>query len=77
MDRDRELQKTLDVIRRKRDYIFSRYLPDPTNGYRPRDIKNVLVVISASRSGSSPSTRSGPVTAPASGPRQGAARCPT
>lgn len=53
MDRDRELQKTLDVVRRKRDYIFSRYLPDPTNGYRPRDIKNVLVVISASRSGSS------------------------
>ena len=53
MDRDKELQQALDAIRRKRADIFSRYLPDPTNGSHPRDIKNVLVVISASRSGSS------------------------
>ncbi len=53
MSRDRTLQQALDAIRQKRAYVFSRYLPDPTHGHRPRDIKNVLVVISASRSGSS------------------------
>lgn len=53
MGRDKELQQALAAIRRKRADIFSRYLPDPTNGCHPRDIKNVLVVISASRSGSS------------------------
>ena len=53
MDRDSELQQALEAIRRKRAYIFSRYLPDPTNGCHPQDVKNILVVISASRSGSS------------------------
>ena len=52
-DRDGALPKALNDIRRKRAYLFSRYLPDPTHGYHPQDIKNVLVVISASRSGSS------------------------
>jgi hypothetical protein len=53
MASDTELHKVLDVIKRKRAYIFSKYLPDPTHGCRPGDIKNVLVVISSSRSGSS------------------------
>ena len=53
MDCDNKLQQALEAIRRKRAYIFSRYLPDPTNGCHPLDVKNVLVVISASRSGSS------------------------
>lgn len=53
MDRNSKLQTTLHAIRRKRAYIFSRYLPDPTNGHNPGDIRHVLVVISASRSGSS------------------------
>ncbi|MBI3776460.1 MAG: sulfotransferase [Gammaproteobacteria bacterium] len=52
-DRGRKLQHTLHNIRRKRAYLFARYLPDATHGYRPQDIKDVLVVISASRSGSS------------------------
>ena len=43
----------LSTIRQKRAYVFSRYLPDPTNGSRLEDIRNVLVIISASRSGSS------------------------
>jgi len=43
----------LNTIRQKRAYVFSRYLPDPTNGSRLDDVRNVLVIISASRSGSS------------------------
>lgn len=53
MHRDSDLQRAMDIIRRKRAYIFSRYLPHPTNDCRPQDIRNVLVIIGASRSGSS------------------------
>lgn len=52
-DRDSKLHRALFNISQKRAYLFSRYLPDPSGGYQPQDIKNVLVVISASRSGSS------------------------
>lgn len=53
MGRHGELLKTLDAIRHKRADVFDRYLPDPTQGCGPQDIQNVLVIISASRGGSS------------------------
>ena len=47
------LHRTLEAIRQKRAYVFSKYLPDTSRQCSPQDIHDVLVVISASRSGSS------------------------
>ena len=52
-ERPKDKLNTINTIRQKRAYVFSRYLPDPINGSRLEDIRNVLVIISASRSGSS------------------------
>ena len=43
----------LERARKKRAYISDRFSPDRLNGCRPADVRNVLVIDSASRSGSS------------------------
>ena len=43
----------LERARKKRAYIHDRFSPDRLNGCRPLDVQNVLVIDSASRSGSS------------------------
>ena len=53
MSLDEKPKDKLNPIRQKRAYVFSKYLSDPTNGSCVDDIREVLVIISASRSGSS------------------------
>jgi hypothetical protein len=43
----------LERARKKRAYIFDRFSPERLNGCRPADVRNILVIDSASRSGSS------------------------
>ncbi|MFI5348817.1 MAG: hypothetical protein ACHQ2Z_04670 [Elusimicrobiota bacterium] len=47
------ISSLLQRARDKRAFIHDRYSPDRLNGCRPLDVQNVLVVVSASRSGSS------------------------
>lgn len=44
---------SLESVRRKRSGVFQRFSPDRLNGCAPSDVRNVLVIDAASRSGSS------------------------